>query len=120
LNPDEVRLIRTVPLADITPGMVLARPVTNFGGAVLIPEGAPIAEKHMDILKKWGITEIFIQVGDGDASSLPELSESDLEAVKADLEQRFLEGHEGEVMETIWQFCLQRAVVTEREKHLES
>ncbi len=50
-----------VSLADIEIGMILGSDVVNRNGLVLLKSGQEITEKHLKILKMWGITEIDIK-----------------------------------------------------------
>jgi hypothetical protein len=45
---------------DIAKGMKLAQPVKNFQGHLLLPEGIELSEKHIKLLKTWGIIEVSV------------------------------------------------------------
>jgi hypothetical protein len=42
----------------LKPGMSLAGDVIERSGRVLLRAGTEITEKHLDILRKWGVTEV--------------------------------------------------------------
>jgi hypothetical protein len=42
----------------LKPGMKLASDVIERSGRVLLRAGTEITEKHLDILRKWGVTEV--------------------------------------------------------------
>ena len=47
-------------LDEIQPGMVLSADVVDRNGRVLLKGGLEISEKHLKILKQWGITDADI------------------------------------------------------------
>jgi hypothetical protein len=48
-------------LDQIQPGMVLAADVLDRNGRVLLKSGLEVIEKHLRILKQWGVTEADIK-----------------------------------------------------------
>jgi hypothetical protein len=46
---------------DLKAGMVIAQDVTNQHGNVLLGKGSELSEKHIGILKAWGVTEIDVE-----------------------------------------------------------
>ncbi|MBK1674185.1 hypothetical protein CKO35_12900 [Ectothiorhodospira shaposhnikovii] len=44
------------------PGSVLANDVRDRSGRLLLSAGLPLREKHVRVLKTWGVTEIFIWI----------------------------------------------------------
>ena len=46
---------------DIKPGMILARPVHNPQGVLLLEAGARISKKNIRIFKSWGVLEVTIK-----------------------------------------------------------
>ena len=47
-------------LEEIEPGMTLASDVLDRSGRVLLKSGLQVTEKHLTILKQWGITDADI------------------------------------------------------------
>lgn len=47
----------------LQPGMVVASDVKNIDGMLLIPVGAELSERQIDILQAWGVAEIEVQAG---------------------------------------------------------
>jgi len=45
----------------ILPGMILAKPVKNFMGAILLNAGVTLQDQHIKILKIWRIEDVFIE-----------------------------------------------------------
>jgi len=50
-----------VRLDNLKPGMILAQPVRNHQGVLLLEAGARISKKNIRIFKSWGVLEIAIQ-----------------------------------------------------------
>ncbi len=46
---------------DLKPGMVLADDVTNKHDNVLLGKGNQLNEKHIGVLKAWGVTEVNVE-----------------------------------------------------------
>lgn len=75
----------------ITEGMVLAEAILNKQGQILLPGGSLLKERHILMLKTWGITGVVIQGGDNDsdADSEPEYSEEILALARTRVEQHW-------------------------------
>jgi hypothetical protein len=50
-----------INLENIRPGMVLARDTKDPNGRVLLVSGTELTEKHLRVLKIWGVSEAEIQ-----------------------------------------------------------
>ncbi len=46
-----------ITIDKLTPGMKLAVPVKDRGGRVILAAGQELTEKHLKILRMWGITQ---------------------------------------------------------------
>ncbi|MDQ1265127.1 MAG: hypothetical protein QG635_277 [Bacteroidota bacterium] len=46
---------------DLEEGMELSEPILNSFGQVLIPEGATISERHINVLKTWNIKTVAVK-----------------------------------------------------------
>jgi putative nucleotidyltransferase with HDIG domain len=58
----------------LKPGMILATDVTDTNGRLLLSKGQPIAPKHMNIFKMWGVPEVTVkQVGGDEPEQAPAL-----------------------------------------------
>ena len=58
-----------VAVADLEPGMVVAKDVKDQGGRIMLRAGNEISEKHLGILKKWGIHDVDVE-GHGEEERL--------------------------------------------------
>ncbi len=54
----------SVPFEALESGMVLAEPVINRFGQLLIAQGARLSTRHLNVLKTWGVQMILIQGGE--------------------------------------------------------
>ncbi len=50
-----------IALSRLKPGMILAEPVQNFQGVLLLDTGAKLTEKNIEILKSWGVSKVIIE-----------------------------------------------------------
>jgi len=60
----------SVPFENLEPGMVLAEPVLNRLGQILLCKGSTISPRHLTVLKTWGIRLVAIENG-GDQIKAP-------------------------------------------------
>ncbi len=73
------------------PGMVLAAPVMDRRGRLLIPVGKELTERHVDALRMWGVTHIEVEGERPDEAPAAELTPETLEAARAAVAHRFRE-----------------------------
>ena len=52
---------KTTKVMELTPGMVVARCVTDINGKVVLSEGAVISERTIQRLQAWDIAEVCIK-----------------------------------------------------------
>lgn len=63
-------------------GMVVTADVKNMDNMLLIPSGATLSQKQIDILQAWGVTEISVDAaGEMDAATADPLAQLPPEAV---------------------------------------
>ena len=48
---------------EVKSGMILAHPVKNNQGVLLLEAGAKISKKNIRIFKSWGVTEVTVKGG---------------------------------------------------------
>jgi hypothetical protein len=75
--------MRRVVFEELTPGMVLAKPVTNTAGLVVLAAGAELDEATLSRLQRLGTTSVFVEGEAGGASG------KTLAELEAELEHRF-------------------------------
>ena len=46
---------------DLKVGMILAQPALNKNGTVILGEGSALTEKHINLFKAWGVSEVDIE-----------------------------------------------------------
>lgn len=67
----------------LRPGMLLATPVSGPGGRELAPAGQPLTEKHLQILRAWGVAAVEV------ATTAPRPDEKILMAARRTIAPRF-------------------------------
>ncbi|MBF0480870.1 MAG: HDOD domain-containing protein [Desulfovibrionaceae bacterium] len=65
-------------IADLKPGMTVARDVTGKNGRMLLPKGLTLTEAHLRVFNIWGVTEAEVY-----GASRDEASEAALDAIDA-------------------------------------
>lgn len=63
----------SVSIESLEHGMVLAEPIFNRFGQVLLGKGVLLSDRHLNVLKTWGIEKALIEGGEG--NSAPVISE---------------------------------------------
>jgi hypothetical protein len=77
-------------MSEIVPGMKLAKQVNNFQGVMLLPGGMVLTDRHIRLMKSWGITGVEIEGAERQtADSIDLLSLSDRKKIKDHLMHRF-------------------------------
>lgn len=76
----------------LQPGMVLADDVKDLSGRMLLTCGTAIQEKHLRVLRTWGILGVEVE-GEGESEaeifSLDDLPAEAVAKIEAELEKRF-------------------------------
>ena len=54
-----------VPVQSLKPGRILATDVKNAHGQLLIKKGAEVTERHVRVLKSWGVADVQVE-GEGE------------------------------------------------------
>ncbi len=81
-------------LDEISPGMILASDVLDRSGRVLLKTGLQVTEKHLTILKQWGITDADILGVDRDEINAKTIESFDKDVLTAcETEKRELFHH---------------------------
>ena len=73
--------MKRIPLEQANPGMVLAKPVVNPGGMIVVAAGMALDELLLSHLARMGTAAVYVEgvAGDGETKSLEDL-ERELEA----------------------------------------
>ena len=83
----------------LKPGMVLAKPVHNFQGILLLNKGAELTKKNILILKSWGVTSASIKSKGEKKKDNGGKSEKKINKfIEKELQEKFSEVLEDEVM----------------------
>jgi hypothetical protein len=90
---------------DLKPGMVLADDVTNKHGNVLLGKGNQLSEKHIGVLKAWGVTEVNVEGADREQVDREEaegLSSEAVASVEEKLKELFPDLGDNHLMQEIY------------------
>ncbi len=90
---------------DLKDGMVLACEVSNKHGNILLEKGDTLSEKHIMLLKSWGITEAGIEGFDKDQVEKREresLSTAVVASIEEDLKNLFCDFGDNPLMNELY------------------
>jgi hypothetical protein len=98
-----------VKIDDLKSGMVLAQPVRNAQGVLLLDTGARITKKNIRIFKSWGVSEVSVK---GNISESKVGNDSPAAPVKKsvemELKEKFSDVMEDPVMRAIFEAAANR------------
>ena len=90
-------------IEDLKPGMILAQPVRNHQGILLLEAGSRITKKNIRIFKSWGVTEIVIKGKLSEAKGNTAINEIRVEeSVEMQLKEKFSDVLDDPVMVEIY------------------
>jgi len=91
--------------------MIVAKPVYHHHDVLLVNEGTELTEKHIKLFKSWGITEIWIE-GESkeEEESYVELEKQAQESIEKELNEKFCEVLDDEVMAEIMKVASKQLV----------
>ena len=102
-------LMIQVSIEDIKPGMILAQPVRNRQGVLLLEAGARITGKSIRIFKSWGVNEIAIKGDLSDSSgSVKNAGGPKKESIENQLRDKFSDVLDDPVMVAIFKAASKR------------
>jgi hypothetical protein len=79
----------SVPLEELQSGMVLADPVLNRWGQILLNKGCKLTPRHISVLKTWGVARVAVgNIEEG--SELPRIDQETLTRAQKKVEKRLL------------------------------
>jgi hypothetical protein len=82
-------MAKIISCDEIEQGMILAQPILNKFGQILLPANVELQKKHSQLLKTWGITTVTIK-GGGDEDKEIEISEEMRALIEDTLKQKIL------------------------------
>ncbi len=99
----DVNLMLNLAVEDLKPGMILARPVRNRQGVLLLEAGTRLTKKNIRIFKSWGVTEVAIRGKRSHSRiSSAEIGLADPETVEKRLKEKFSDVLDDPVMVEIY------------------
>ncbi len=97
--------MRVITLKDAKAGMRLARPVTDPGGALLVPEGTELSPESIERLRTRRIDSICVE--DSAAPLSAEEREKTIASIDGDIDRMFGEATSNEVMKMLAEYAKQ-------------
>ncbi|GEM_PF-6627121 len=97
--------MKVITLKDAKPGMRLAKPVTDAGGALLIKEGVELSPEWLERLKVRRVDSITIEDTDGPMST--EDRDKAIAAIDADVDRMFADVTGNDVMKLLAEYAKQ-------------
>lgn len=70
-------------------GMVVAAEVKNMDDMLLIPAGCELSQRHIKILRTWGISEIQVEGAEQTSTTLLKIAPEVLQRLEAELRKLF-------------------------------
>jgi len=98
----------SVPTETLEPGMVLAEPVFNRLGQIILSKGCEISPRHLTILKTWGIPTAVIENGEAEVRN-PLMDEKIRRRALARIKKRLSWHPHNSLEEEIIQLAIQQA-----------
>jgi len=90
-------------IEDIKPGMILAQPVRNHQGVLLLEAGAKVSKKNIRIMKSWGVLEVQIKGRLPPGKSFTEATGTqDDESIEKQLKEKFCDVLDDPIMVEIF------------------
>jgi hypothetical protein len=99
----------SVPLEELETGTVLAEPVFNRFGQLLMDKGARISDRHLNVFKTWGITRVLIE-GERDQEAVPVISQEIRNRAEARINKRLFWRPNNPMEEEIIHLAVEQAV----------
>ncbi len=103
---------------EIEPGMVLAAPVLNRYGQILLGKGVTLTPRHVGILKTWGIPHITVEGGLSAGADPAEVNEEILAQARAQVRDRLLGRNHHLLEQEVFGLAVQQAAERLLEKQM--
>ena len=110
----------TINIEELKPGMILARPVRNRQGVLIMEAGAKITKKSIRIFKSWGVNEIVIKGKPGQTATRPREGQIKGESsIERQLKEKFSDVMDDPIMVAIFNAAVKRLVAESRTSECE-
>ena len=96
-------------LREVKPGMILAEPVENHQGMLLLNRGTELSSKNARILKSWGVIKVYVEGANNEGiRNANEHERKVRETIEKGLNEKFIEVQEDPVMVEIMRVAIRR------------
>ena len=100
-----------VNIVDLKPGTVLAQPVRNHQGVLLLDAGAKITKKTIRIFKSWGVIEVSVEGELNESRTAAKTPVAEVQdTFKRDLEAKFSDVMDDPVMVEIFNVAIRQSM----------
>jgi len=104
-------------LREVKPGMVLAEPVENHQGMLLLNRGTELSIKNARILKSWGVIKVYVEGENNEGIRNADEHERKVrETIERGLKEKFVGVLEDPVMVEIMRVAIRRLEKRELEE----
>ena len=111
----------SIELVNLKPGMILAKPVRNAQGQLLVNTGSKLSEKDIHKFKTWGVSKVAIRGNTAVVGTNEVLPEIDVqESIEAELKEKFFRVLDDPVMIEIMATAKKQLLKTYRKQELEN
>ena len=93
----------SLKLDELKPGMILAEPVRNQFGSLLLDKDTSLTKKRIWMLKTWGVDKVSVKgkAKEGYKTTIEETELKTKEAIEKELRAKFEDTTDDPIMETI-------------------
>jgi hypothetical protein len=108
------------PIDNLEPGMTLKTAVFDRSGRLLLPAGAELTGKHLNIFRMWGVSEVDIEGEDDDADSIGATGDEagdplKIAAAQQEVAQLFIHNDpQNQLIHELMRICVSRRVLNGR------
>jgi len=99
--------IRTIPIEQATPGMVLAEDLRQNADNILLPRALILSEKHLTSLRRRGVKEISVIAADTTALYSPAELQAMREATKLQVQRQFRHARQDPTTQALYRTVLE-------------
>ncbi len=101
----------------LKPKMILAKPVHDLQGVLLLRQETKLSEKNIRMLKSWGVNEIWVRGGSKEGADKNTVSADEIkESVEKGLKEKFSKVIDDTVMAEIMRVAVDRLTIRSLKK----
>jgi hypothetical protein len=82
--------VQKIPTSDAKVGMILAEPITDQQGRIIMTEGSRLTPVHVKRLDRWGVSELVIQLEEEGEEGGEAKPDNEAIAAAAQIDQEYM------------------------------